>query len=209
LRDTYLCDTCGSIPRQRARQHILDKYIPEWPSQLIHESSPSNDFISRRCSNYSCTQFLEGVASGSEENGIRCEDLEKLTFDDESFDLVITQDVLEHVYSPQAAFNSILRVLKVGGAHVFTAPKHRGLVSSYPRILVTENGVEHLHEPEYHGNPVGDGRALVTWDYGDDFEGLVSNWSGFPLQTYITRDRQLGLDGEYLEVFVMKKILYD
>jgi hypothetical protein len=92
---------------------------------------------------------------------------------------------------------------------VFTAPKHRGLVSSYPRILVTENGVEHLHEPEYHGNPVGDGRALVTWDYGDDFEGLVSNWSGFPLQTYITRDRQLGLDSEYLEVFVMKKILYD
>jgi hypothetical protein len=57
----------------------------------------------------------------------------------------------------------------------------------------------------FHGNPVGDGRSLVTWDYGDDFEDLLTKWSGYPVKTYVTRDRNLGLDGEYLEVFVCRK----
>ena len=45
---------------------------------------------------------------GSEKDGVRCENLEKLTFANETFDLVITQDVMEHVHTPQAAFNSNL-----------------------------------------------------------------------------------------------------
>lgn len=205
LRDTYVCGKCGSIPRQRALQHILDKYFADWQSLSIHESSPSNAHISQYCENYSSSQYLDGVAQGAENNGVRCENLEELTFSDETFDLVITQDVMEHVFTPKMAFNSIMRVTKPGGAHVFTAPKHRGLKNSYPRIKVTENGVVHLMKPDYHGNPVGDGRALVTWDYGDDFESLITEWTGIPIQTYITRDTSLGLDGEYLEVFVQKK----
>lgn len=205
LRDAYLCDKCGSIPRQRALQYILDKYFSDWSSLNIHESSPSNTLISQYCDNYSSSQYLEGVPLGSEKNGVRCEDLEKLTYADETFDLVITQDVMEHVSAPEVAFKSIMRIIKRGGAHVFTTPKHLGLLTSYPRIRVTENGIEHLFEPNYHGNPVGDGRALVTWDYGDDFENLVMEWTEGPIQTYIIRDRSLGLDGEYLEVFVMKK----
>lgn len=207
LRDAYLCDKCNSVPRQRALQYILDRYFTDWSSLNIHESSPSNTLISQYCSRYSSSQYLEGLPLGSEKNGVRCENLEKLTFPDEVFDLVITQDVLEHCHTPQVAFNSIMRVIKLGGAHVFTAPKHPGLQISYPRILVTQNGIEYLMEPDYHDNPVGDGRALVTWDYGDDFESLVMEWSGNPIQTYVTHDRSLGLDGEYLEVFVMKKAL--
>ena len=142
---------------------------------------------------------------GSLQEGVRCENLEKLTFSDYYFDLVITQDVMEHVWSPEASFNSILRVIKPGGADVFTAPKHPRMTFRAPRITVTENGIEHIKEPIYHGNPVGDGRALVTWDYGDTFESLVSKWTGCPIQTYVIRDKSLGLDGEYLEVFVMRK----
>ena len=205
LRDTYICKTCGSIPRQRAIQHILDKYFLDWQLLKVHESSPSNTFISQWCSDYSYSQFLTGAALGSLQEGVRCENLEKLTFADDYFDLVITQDVMEHVWSPEAAFNSILRVIKPGGAHVFTAPKHPRMTSSSPRISVTENGIEYIKEPIYHGNPVGDGRALVTWDYGDTFESLVSKWTGCPIQTYVIRDKSLGLDGEYLEVFVMRK----
>lgn len=77
LRDTYVCGKCGSIPRQRALQHILDKNFPNWTFLNIHESSPSNDLLSRWSTNYSSSQFLEGVALGSEKDGIRCENLEK------------------------------------------------------------------------------------------------------------------------------------
>jgi SAM-dependent methyltransferase len=131
-----------------------------------------------------------------------------MSFEDNTFDLFITQDVLEHVFHPEKALKEIMRVLKPGGAHVFTAPKHRGLGPSYARALLINDNIQYLAEVEYHGNPVGDGRALVTWDFGDDFEELVSNWTSSPVLVYLMRDRQLGIDGEYIEVFVIKKSIF-
>jgi hypothetical protein len=96
--------------------------------------------------------------------------------------------------------------LKPGGIHLFTAPKHKNLLKSRPRAKLIEGSIEYLLEAQYHGNPVGDGRSLVTWDYGADFEDLVKAWSGYLTSTFVLRDRRRGLDGEYLEVFVTAKI---
>lgn len=206
LRDQYVCTRCYSIPRLRAVNHILDRYFPGWEQATIHESSPSNALISRHAERYTCSQFFDDVALGDERDGVRCENLEQLTFADDTFDLFITQDVMEHVFHPNRAVREIMRVIKPGGAHVFTTPKHKGLANSRRRASIKEGQVVHLLEAEYHGNPIGDGRALVTWDYGDDFEQYLWEWCGNPTATYVTRDRVLGLDGEYLEVFVTRKI---
>jgi len=205
LRDQYFCLNCFSIPRQRHIQHILDTFFPGWEEKTIHESSPSNKLVSQHCSAYTFSQYFPGVKAGDQVDGVRCENLESLSFADDSFDIFITQDVLEHVFDPAKAVKEINRVLKPGGAHVFTAPKHKGVRLSYPRAQLRDGQIGYLMDAEYHGNPVGDGRALVTWDYGDDFEALVGSWSGCPITTYITRDRGLGIDGEYLEVFVSRK----
>jgi SAM-dependent methyltransferase len=206
LRDQYLCARCGSIPRMRAVNVTLDRYFPSWPASVVHESSPSNDFIRRHCTHYSSSYYFEGIAPGTEHQGTRCENLEKLTFDDDTFDLFITQDVFEHVFRPDLAAREIMRVVKPGGAHVFTAPKHKDLRKTVQRARSEDGAVVHLLEPQYHGNPIGDGRALVTWDYGDDFELYLWKWCGYPTVTYVVRDRHLGIDGEYLEVFVTRKI---
>ena len=206
LRDQYLCTHCRSIPRCRAVNLTLDRYFPSWGHAQLHESSPSNDFIQRHCAHYSCSQFLDGVPLGQQRQGIRCENLEHLTFAEDTFDLFVTQDVLEHVFRPDRAVREIMRVLKRGGAHVFTTPKHKALQRSRRRATCEEGAVVHLLEAEYHGNPIGDGRSLVTVDYGDDFELCLLGWCGYPTVTYVVRDRQLGLDGEYLEVFVTRKI---
>jgi SAM-dependent methyltransferase len=132
--------------------------------------------------------------------------LERLTFPDAAFDLFVTQDVLEHVFRPDRVVREVMRVLKPGGAHVFTTPKHRALRKTSCRARMDGGQIQYLLQPEYHGNPIGDGRSLVTWDYGDDFELCLWEWSRFPTVTYVVRDRHFGLDGEYLEVFVMRKI---
>jgi SAM-dependent methyltransferase len=206
LRDQYFCDRCQSIPRFRAINLTLDKYFQGWEQLRIHESSPCNDFIRRYCADYSSSYFFEDVPLGSKHKGSRCENLEMLTFPDNTFDLFVTQDVLEHVFNPGRAIVEIMRVVKPGGAHVFTAPKHNGLRLTAQRAALDEGQIRHLLEPQYHGNPIGDGRALVTWDYGDDFEVYLWAWCGYPTATYIVRDRALGLDGEYLEVFVTRKV---
>jgi SAM-dependent methyltransferase len=206
LRDWYLCRNCGSIPRQRHLQTVLDETVSGWHDLTVHESSPSNNFIERWCSDYSSSQYFADVPRGEYRDGVRSENVEALTFLDESIDLFITQDVLEHVFDPEKAIQEIHRVLRPGGAHVFTAPKHRGLDRSRRRAQLSADGmVKHLLPEEYHGNPIGDNKALVTWDYGYDFEQLLSQWSGVGVQAHHRLDRGLGLDAEFNEVFVIRK----
>lgn len=202
LRDQYVCAQCRSIPRQRALVEVLRIVRPIWRMLRIHESSPSSEFFLRAARHYTYSFYFDNVPPGSHKDGLRCETLERLTFPNESFDLFITQDVLEHVFDPAAAFREIMRVLKDGGMHVFTTPKHKNLLQSRPRARLTGEKIEHLMDPQFHGNPIGDGKALVTWDYGADFEDLVAIWSGYLTSTYVLRDRNLGIDGEYLDVFV-------
>lgn len=207
LRDQYFCIECRSIPRQRHLMFILDSLMPDWTTMRLHESSPSSDFVLRRNPHYTWSQFFDGVPSGSKnQDGVLCQNLECLSFPSECLDLFITQDVMEHVMRPDRAIREIMRVLRPGGAHVFTAPRHWWLRSSRPRIWVSqENEVTHLLEPVYHGSPIGDGRALVTWDYGLDFEELLARWADCHTSTYVARDRSMGIDGEYLDVFVSRK----
>ena len=207
LRDYYLCRSCGSIPRQRHLQAVLDDQFVGWEQLIIHESSPSSDFIRRHAADYSFSYYLPDVPVGRESaDGIRSENLERLQFPAGSFDLFVTQDVLEHVFDPARAIAEIQRVLRPGGAHVFTTPKHPSLASTRQRARVEADGTTtHLLEAEYHGNPIGDGRSLVTFDYGLDFEGLLSIWAKSSVEVFHTLDRSRGLDAEFNEVFVIRK----
>jgi SAM-dependent methyltransferase len=186
-------------------QAYLDLNVPGWEHLTIHESSPSNDFVARHAADYTASQYFANVPRGQYRDGIRSENLEALTLPDESVDVFVTQDVLEHVFSPEAAIREIHRVLRPGGCHVFTTPKHKGMAQTVQRARITDGEIEYLLDAAYHGNPIGDNRALVTYDYGADFEQLLSDWSAQSVLTYTTQDRALGLDAEFNEVFVIRK----
>ena len=82
--------------------------------------------IQKKCAGYLGSQHFPDIPSGSCREGVRCENLEKMSFDDGEFDLVITQDVFEHVLQPDKAFSEINRTLKDGGTHLFTVPVYHG-----------------------------------------------------------------------------------
>lgn len=99
------------------------------------------------------SEYLDGVPPGTVKDGILCQDLQALAFPDARFDLVVSEDVLEHVPDYRAALREIRRVLKPGGAHVFTIPFHFDRRTRDLFSLV--DGKPVLHEPiEYHGDPV-------------------------------------------------------
>ncbi len=62
------------------------------------------------------------IRSGEVRNDIRHEDVRKLSFADQSIDMVISQDVMEHVPDPAGGFGEIARVLKPGGLLLMTIP---------------------------------------------------------------------------------------
>lgn len=51
-----------------------------------------------------------------------CDISRRLPFDDQSFDLVLLSDVLEHILDPLSVIKEVCRVLKVGGALVMNTP---------------------------------------------------------------------------------------
>ena len=58
-----------------------------------------------------------------------------LPFDNNSFDLVVSFDVLEHIKNDNQAVLEIKRVLKFNGLFVFTVPAYNFLFSSHDRYL--------------------------------------------------------------------------
>ncbi|MEY4850443.1 MAG: hypothetical protein RLZZ331_1447 [Pseudomonadota bacterium] len=100
---------------------------------------------------------------------IPCEDLQALSMPDDSFDLVSTNEVLEHVPDIDKALKEMHRVLKSGGWHFGTVPflffEETGQVRA---TLDAQGGLIHHMEPQYHGDPMNEGGVLVFelpgWD---------------------------------------------
>ncbi len=171
LRDHYRCIGCDSIPRHRALIKYFKIYFPDYKKMVIHESAPfevSSNFLRKNCNRYSSSHYSPDISRGTMHNGYRCEDLESLTFPDASFDLFVTQDVLEHIVHPDRALREVCRVLKPGGAHIFTMPYHPNMRNEL-RVIERDGKLHFLKEPVYHGNPVDNKGSLVIYDWGWDF----------------------------------------
>jgi SAM-dependent methyltransferase len=208
LRDNYKCQYCGSIPRNRALVNALDTFYPDWRELNIHESSPGGPvsvFLSKKAKHYSSSHYYEDVPRGSYQGTHRSEDLTQLTFNDKEFDVFITSDVFEHVFNPGKAFEEIARVLKPGGAHIFTMPWYPGLKHSLERAELKNGEIVYLQEAVYHGNPIDNSGSLVTRDWGADFCDYIYNASELYTTVYLKKDRKLGLEAELLEVFISRK----
>jgi SAM-dependent methyltransferase len=208
LREDYKCIRCGSSPRQRSLINALNEFYPDWKNQIIHESSPSTVsslLLKSKCKDYTSSHFYPDMLPGSYHGEHRCENLSGMTFKNETFDLLVTQDVFEHVIEPIEAFKEIGRVLKKGGAHVFTlgwAPENK---ISKPRSILKNNQIVHIEPPMYHGNPIDKDGSLVTWDWGPDIVDIIYKQSGMVTTIVSVHDRLRGLDGETIEVFISRK----
>ena len=212
FRDYLFCSGCGSIPRERALMRAIKQFFPNFTSLVIHESSPAgrgaSTRLARECKHYTSSHYFPDTALGEidDQANVRCENLEHLTFPDATFDLLITQDVMEHVFDPEAAFREIGRVLKLGGAHIFTVPLVNKAAPTRRRARRETSGkIIHLREPEYHGNPVDPDGSLVTMDWGYDIASLITSTVGMPTILIQIDDLDSGIRAEYIDVVVSLK----
>lgn len=208
------CSECDSGPRQRALWLALNGAFPKWRDRVIHEGSPGWDRVSQRlvreCKYYTASQYDPGFPSGHfvEKTSLPCgkffiQNLEEQTFDDESFDLVITQDVFEHVFDPFRAISEIARTLRPGGATLMTVPVVRKFAPSRRRARRLMSGVvQHLVPAEYHGNPMSNDGSLVTVDWGYDIAAQFAKASGmyFVMQTF--EDMRAGIRDECNQILI-------
>ncbi len=200
------CPRCRSFSRKRhVLKHLLEREgglrsLRDLARRGLNEdvySAGATDIMARFLGGdprFHCSDYLEDVPRGEPlPGGGTCQDLEKLTFPDDSFDVVITEDVLEHVRYPERAFAEIARVLRPGGAHIFTVPLRLDR-PTLERVEPREDGEDRLlTEPEYHGDPLR-GNIIAYRTFGNDiFERLGRHGFETTLDLAMTPLRRLGI----------------
>ncbi len=213
LRDNYACENCGSIPRERALTYCIETFFPNWKDLTIHESSPINRGASLKLKNnvaqYSASHYFKDHPLGeSHESGFINQDLEKMTFVAESFDLFITQDVMEHIFNPAKAFSEIARILKPGGAHIFTVPLiNKNNPSETWAVLNSDGSVSFVGNPEYHDSSIEKKGSIVTMHWGYDITNFILEHSGLYTTIVYIDNIDFGIRAEYIEVLISRKLV--
>lgn len=201
-RESFECHRCHSTLRYRHQAEVLltvcdgqsRKSIAELVSdrefagKSIYEAAIGGSFrpYFADLPNYVNSYYWSDVRPGEVKHGIRSEDLERLTFDDRAFDLVLTSDVFEHVRHPWVAFAEVCRVLKPGGWHVFTVPWFP--IHPTRSRLDLSDGELLLMPRRIHGSPTDPAGSLVYTDFGRDLPERLTPL-GFDVQVHGTVGR--------------------
>lgn len=122
-----------------------------------------------------CSEFLEGTELVA--SGISHQDLCALSFAEASFDLVLCNELFEHVADLELAFREIARVLRPAGRLVATCPLAFGQRETIVKVLNDPHTgqMEQLSEAEFHSDPLRpDSGSLVYripgWDMLDQLK---------------------------------------
>lgn len=180
FREEMACPGCGLNARVRAGLHLATAGQPTGARFYITEQA-SRPFVwlQARYPHALGSEFttdperISALATALHDDlggrgGIQFEDVTALSMADATLDGVLSFDVLEHVPDYRRALAEFARVLRPGGRLVLTAPFLRDSERTLVRARLGGDGaVEHLLDPEYHGDPVGDG-ILCFYHFGWD-----------------------------------------
>jgi hypothetical protein len=97
------------------------------------------------------------------------QDLTRLTYADNMFDLCLSFEDLEHIPDYIAAIRELFRVTKVNGGVLVSAPFILENEKTVTRAVMASDGkVQMLLEPEYHGDPLSSDGILCFYHFGWD-----------------------------------------
>lgn len=201
-KESCICTACGAKLRcRRLARVVLDHYpvgnppapagsLARWveqpETQLLRVAEINRiDGLHEmllRLDHFEASDYQPGAEPGALVEGVRSEDLTRLTYPDESFDLVLTSETLEHVPDLDGALAEIRRVLRPGGRHVFTVPVLPGTARTFARAVVEPDGrITDLAPRICH--PGGDWGYPVFTELGTDLPDRL-RLAGFEVEVF-------------------------
>lgn len=171
-RERLVCPVTGLNNRMRATLHVLDMeaaLYPDDPIYIAEQTTPFYRYLRSRYRSVTGSEHLRDGTPPGDVNaaGVRHEDLTKLSFDDAAFSCVLSLDCFEHIPDYRRAFSECHRVLRGGGALLWSVPFARESAQNIVRARPGPDGsIEHLREPEYHGDPLSEEGCLCFTTFG-------------------------------------------
>jgi predicted HAD superfamily hydrolase/2-polyprenyl-3-methyl-5-hydroxy-6-metoxy-1,4-benzoquinol methylase len=172
FREHFVCAECKLNNRQRGVFHALaalGMHLPALEVYAYEQVTPFYAQVQKKARRSVGSEYL-GIKrqGGKVYGGVRHEDALHLSFADVSFDLLVSNDVFEHVPDIEQALREALRVLKPGGTLLYSVPFDLSAARTVRRACWQNGRIEHMLPPVYHGNPVADQGSLVFYDFGWD-----------------------------------------
>lgn len=171
-REWLVCPVTGLNNRLRAAVHMADSELGALPGEAVYiteQVTPLHGFLRGRHPEIVGSEFLgEAVPRGKTDGrGVRNEDLTRLTFADEVFDIVLSFDCFEHMPDFPAGMREVARVIKPGGRMMWSVPFRADRETNLRRASVGADGrLVHHEAPEYHGDPINVEGCLCFTHFG-------------------------------------------
>jgi hypothetical protein len=176
LRENCCCRNCHSFNRQRQLAFVLCNTLAPKSIRSLNQFTKTNglsiyntesggvlhNYLSKM-DDYLCSEYFgDKYESGEMINNIMHQDLMSLSFEDKTFDIILSTDVFEHIPDPYLAHQEVYRVLKWGGRHIFTVPFYQTTFLDEVRASQNENKEINFHKDAiYHEDPLRKDGALV------------------------------------------------
>ena len=174
-RETLACENCWLINRWRSCFHLFEQLcLPNrnWTPYLTEAVTPLFKLFRQRYPNARGSEYHPGRKPGAKfyTRGRRVEmqDVTALTFDDDSFEAVLSFDVLEHVPDFHSALGEFNRVLKPGGKLLLSVPFTFRQETELRCQVAPDGTLNHLLPPQYHEDPLSKKGVLCFQVFGMD-----------------------------------------
>jgi SAM-dependent methyltransferase len=175
-REGSFCPNCGANLRaQGLARAILDSEYGFGQRSLKAWVKAANAARLAVCELNKCHQLhdtlcaLENLTYAEYGTSIE-QNIERMTYQSNGFDLFLHSETIEHVNDPAQAAEECRRVIKPGGLVLFTTPVIWNRTTRR-RARLDGDQVHHLLEPSYHGRLTAD--HLVFHEYGRDLDAVL------------------------------------
>lgn len=197
-RERLVCPFCKLNNRQRLIATLMRSWIETNRREpatiyMMEFVTPIFEWARREFHSHKLegSEYLgPDYAAGEIVRGIRHEDVQQLGFGNESIDLIVSNDVIEHVPDPERAFAECARVLRATGELLMTVPFYTAEFESVRRANLEGGKVRHLLPAIYHGNPISEKGSLVFSDFGWDMLKIIQGcgFSDARAEIYVAPD---------------------
>ena len=108
------------------------------------------------------SEYFPNYSSGEYVDNILNQDVQNLSFADESLDLITSNQVFEHVPDDIKGYKECYRVLKNNGALIFTVPLFN-IPQTEQLAAIVNNEIIYFSEPEYHDSRAAGPNSILTF----------------------------------------------
>lgn len=188
------CIKCRSSFIHRAMGKVLDG-IKLDENAYVHEFSNHGAIYSYLRKRFKClttSEYFDNVASGEIVNGVQCQDVQQLSFANNTYDLFTSTEVFEHVPDDAKGFSEIYRCLKPDGYFVFTVPINE-VPETVERAKIEKGEIVHMLEPEYHGDHMRSKGILAFRNYGLDIKQKLEKAGFRNVELHLIEDASKGI----------------